>query len=134
VKDPGTGVDYVSITDSIDVPLAAGELATITVRRGAQPTRVAARVHRTDSDVGFETLDPERTPRTLARLVAWDNTPAPGAKVPGPKDEVVMQSITSPEVWLPAGIGLGMLAVAVWWVRTGRGRARRPRADDEARP
>ncbi|MCW2961275.1 MAG: hypothetical protein JWM25_1028 [Thermoleophilia bacterium] len=122
VVDAGTRVRYRTIASGEELQLASRAYTTITVIRGSEPIRIALRIAALESDAGFETLDPERTPRTMARLLQWDNTPAPGATVRRAAPE--RRSLMSPEVWLPAGIALVMLAAAIWWVRRGRGRAR----------
>lgn len=121
VTDEATGIHYRVIATSMIVSDGSrgARPATIVVRRGDAPTRVALRVGSADV---FQTADPERTPRTVARARAWLETPAVGS-VPAPRTPPGTTADVSRAVW---GGALAMSAVilAIWWVRIGRRRSR----------
>jgi hypothetical protein len=117
VTDAATAISYLEL---VRAPIAAdpGTTATITIRRGAEPTRVALRIGPA-SPFGAE--DFERTPRTLTGVRIWNATPPPGSKSAQAKAADPNSAIA----WFGAGIAIAGVLVAIWWIATGRAASRR---------
>lgn len=118
VTDEITGIDYLVVARhrlAADGPTGPTRLV---VRRGEAPTRVAVLV--ADPDAPFAASDPERTPTTMLRLRAWAETPPAGTRSETPREADVIVGAA----WYGGGIALLALLTAVWWVRSGRARAR----------
>lgn len=117
IVDEGTAVEY-RVLGTAAVAVPAGSRLRLAIRRGSQPARVALRV---GPPTSFEAADVERTPRTLLKLRAWVETPAPSA----PIDRTPAKTTSRPVVaWYGAGVALLGMLIAAWWVRSGRSRSR----------
>lgn len=124
--DEVTGVSYRLLARS---RLRQGEAQhSITVRRGAQPVRVALRL--APARAPFAASSPERTPRTLVRLRDWQRT-APDGSRPGAVAEPVAASRFAP--WFAGALGAGAMLLAAWWMRSGR-RSSRERGLERLEP
>ena len=123
--DEATAVEY-GVLSSETLALEEGAPVTVTIRRGTQPARVALRVGAATS---FEAADVERTPRTLVKLRAWVETPAPSAEV----DRTPVKTTSRPVVAIyGAGVALLGVLIAAWWVWSGRRRSRERGAERAA--
>lgn len=116
VVDAATGITYLEL---VRVPIAApaGTTATITVRRGAEPARVALRVG-PPSPFGAE--DFEQTPRALTKVRLWNASPPAGT-------EGARKHTAEPNravAWFGTGIATSGVLVAIWWVLRGRATSR----------
>jgi hypothetical protein len=124
--DDVTGIRYLVIARR---RIAAGTAAIdFSIARGHHPTRIAVYVG--DPDAEFAATDPERTPRTLARLRAWAETPAEGSRTVGGADE---PRASSRSPWYGAVIALVAILTAGWWVRSGSRRAQERGVERSAR-
>lgn len=116
IVDEGTAVEY-RVLDATGAAARAGTILRITVRRGDEPARVALRV---GAPTSFEAANVDQTPRALAKLRAWADTPAPSARF----ERTPPKSTARPIVAIyGAGIALLGVLLGVWWVRSGRRRS-----------
>jgi len=130
ITDAATGVRYLPIAVATLEQVTPAEV-TVRVARGSVPTRVALRV---GLPTTFEATNVERAPRTFAQLRGWNELTAPGVRIdpasrPKPLDRLLV-------AWFGAGIALLGVAIAAWWVRSGRTRSRErgtERAIEESR-
>lgn len=118
VRDEATGFDYLVLA-TVDVPRST-EVATVTVARGSEPTRVALRVGRPGAP--FRSSDPERTPRGLILARGWVETEPAGA---GDLPEGWSTAPGRTVAWFAAALAAAGLLVAAWWVARGRAASRR---------
>ncbi|MCB0879584.1 MAG: hypothetical protein KDC46_11485 [Thermoleophilia bacterium] len=123
VVDEATGIAYREIKR---IPLESGATATITVRRGTKPARIALRV---GPPTTFAADDLEQTPKLALDARLWADTPLPGTKAAAARDA---DSADARYAWYGAGIALIGVLVAIWWVLAGR-RASRRRGAEKAR-
>lgn len=117
ITDAATAISYLELART-PITAPAGTAVTVTVTRGAKPSRVALRVG-PRSPFGAE--DYERTPRTLTEVRIWNATPPPGTPRPASRAVDPNRAVA----WFGAGVALVGVLVAIWWIRSGKIASRR---------
>ncbi len=119
VVDDATNVAYREI-GRVALP-AKGGAATIAVRRGSVPSRVALRV---GPPTPFAADDVDATPRALQQVVSWANNPPAGSVAAKAKASDAARS-RHRFAWGGALIALIAVGSVVWWLVRGWHAARR---------
>jgi hypothetical protein len=122
-EEPSTGLRFRHVAS---LRLAPGTRELQIVSPGAA-NRALVVVHDDAAPAQFQLDEPSRTPRTVARLRAWYDTPADGHTPRATQERRSTRMILGS--LLGIAVVIAMLALAVWWGVRGRSAARRPRHD-----